>query len=199
MPLHRDIHWIGRQWAVTGHGLQLIDQKLKGFFDVEASRLWEEALVETMRAKEWLNVADFDKALEVARKRFPPGGVAPSPPEETVAPAPPVASSVLPIAPQIVPIAPVAMPPPVAPTAPPSVVTPTIPPIEPRPQVAKPRETKLQKFDPVAPPPTQPVALQLPAIATPEPDAAQPVPPTFHMLFSGYAKFVRPWRVRMKK
>ena len=30
MALHRDIHWIGRQWAVTGHGMQLIDQKLKG-------------------------------------------------------------------------------------------------------------------------------------------------------------------------
>ena len=71
MPLHRDIHWIGRQWAVTGLGMQLIDQKLKGFFDIEVSRLWDEALIETTRAKEWLNVADFDKGLEVARKRFP--------------------------------------------------------------------------------------------------------------------------------
>ena len=34
MALHRDIHWIGRQWAVTGHGMQLIDQKLQGFFDI---------------------------------------------------------------------------------------------------------------------------------------------------------------------
>ena len=39
MPLHRDIHWIGRQWAVTGLGMQLIDQKLKGFFDIEVSQL----------------------------------------------------------------------------------------------------------------------------------------------------------------
>ena len=89
MPLHRDIHWIGRQWAVTGLGMQLIDQKLKGFFDIEASRLWEEALIETTRAKEWLNVADFEKGLEVARNRFPAGGVTPSPPAEKVAPAPP--------------------------------------------------------------------------------------------------------------
>jgi hypothetical protein len=136
MPLHRDIHWIGRQWAVTGHGMQLIDQKLKGFFDIEASRLWEEALVETMRGKEWINVADFDKGLEVARKRFPPGGITPLPAAETVAPAPPVALSAVPVA---------------------------------------------------------------PGMTAPPPEVALPVPPRFHMLFSGYGKFIRPWRVRMKK
>ena len=42
MALHRDIYWVGRQWAVTGHGMQTVDQKLKGEFDIEASRLWEE-------------------------------------------------------------------------------------------------------------------------------------------------------------
>jgi hypothetical protein len=199
MPLHRDIHWIGRQWAVTGLGMQLIDQKLKGFFDVEASRLWEEALIETMRAKEWLNVADFDKGLEVARKRFPPDGVTPSPPAETVTPAPPVASAVPPVAPEIVPIAPVAVAPPVTPTVSSSAATPPVPPIESRPQVAKPEEPKLQNIDPVTPPPAPPVALQPSAIAIPEPDAAQSEPPKFHMLFSGNAKFIRPWRVRMRK
>ena len=71
MALHRDIHWIGRQWAVTGHGMQLIDQKLQGFFDIEAVRLWDESHIEAMRAKEWLNVADFDKGLAVARARYP--------------------------------------------------------------------------------------------------------------------------------
>ena len=71
MPLHRDIHWIGRQWAVTGHGMQLIDQKLQGFFDIEIARLWDESLIESMHAKEWLNAADFDKGLAVARARFP--------------------------------------------------------------------------------------------------------------------------------
>ena len=150
MPLHRDIHWIGRQWAVTGLGMQLIDQKLKGFFDIEASRLWEEALIETTRAKEWLNVADFDKGLEVARNRFPPGGVTPSPPAEKVVPAPPIAPSRPPVAPQVMPIAPAALRP-------------------------------------------------LPAVATPELAAARPAPPEFHIMFSGNAKFVRPWRVRMKK
>jgi len=128
MPLHRDIHWIGRQWAVTGHGMQLIDQKLKGFFDIETSRLWEEALIETMRAKEWLNVADFDKGLEVARKRHK---VEPQP----AAPAPV--------------------------------------------HVAMPAQ---------APPPA-------PAMIEPE----KPAPGKFDMQFLGNAKFIRPWRARMKK
>jgi hypothetical protein len=71
MALHRDIYWIGRQWAVTGFGVQAIDQRLKGAFDIEASRLWEDDLTERMLALAWLNSADFDKALSVARTRFP--------------------------------------------------------------------------------------------------------------------------------
>src|ERR1700738_378944 len=65
MALHRDIFWVGRQWAVTGYGLQAVDQKLKGNFDIEAARLWEEGLLESMRAEPWLNVEDFGKALSV--------------------------------------------------------------------------------------------------------------------------------------
>jgi hypothetical protein len=100
MPLHRDIHWIGRQWAVTGHGMQLIDQKLQGFFDIEVSKLRDDHVIESMHAKEWLNAADFDKALAVARARYqpPPGAVTrppqvapPPPPIEPVAPLPPAA------------------------------------------------------------------------------------------------------------
>src|SRR6266851_1006132 len=89
MALHRDIHWIGRQWAVTGYGMQLIDQKLKGFFDIEAARLWEDGLIEAMHAKEWLNKADFDKGLTIARARYPgsEGNVA-QPLEATVLPTP---------------------------------------------------------------------------------------------------------------
>jgi hypothetical protein len=71
MALHRDIFWVGRQWAVTGYGLQAVDQKLKGNFDIEAARLWEDGLLESMRAEPWLNVEDFGKALSVARTRFP--------------------------------------------------------------------------------------------------------------------------------
>jgi len=71
MALHRDIYWVGRQWAVTGFGVQAIDQRLKGAFDLEISRLWEDDLTERMHAHAWLNAADFDKALAVARTRFP--------------------------------------------------------------------------------------------------------------------------------
>ena len=71
MALHRDIFWIGRQWAVTGHGMQLIDQRLEGAFDIEIIRLWDDDLIESLRAKAWLKAEDFDKALAVARTRHP--------------------------------------------------------------------------------------------------------------------------------
>jgi hypothetical protein len=71
MALDRDIYWVGRQWAVTGLGIQLVDQRLKGVFDIEASRVWEDDISERMRAHAWLKVEDFDKALSAARERFP--------------------------------------------------------------------------------------------------------------------------------
>ena len=71
MALHRDIFWIGRQWAVTGHGMQLIDQRLEGAFDIEVIRLWDDDLIESMRTKAWLKAEDFDKGLAVARTRHP--------------------------------------------------------------------------------------------------------------------------------
>ena len=71
MALHREIFWVGRQWAVTGYGLQACDQKQKGKFDIEASRLWEDGLLERLRGERWLNAADFDRALAIARKQYP--------------------------------------------------------------------------------------------------------------------------------
>ena len=71
MALHRDIYWVGRQWAVTGYGIQACDQKQKGQFDIEASRLWEDGVLESVRALKWLNSEDFDKAISVARKYYP--------------------------------------------------------------------------------------------------------------------------------
>ena len=50
MALHRDIYWVGRQWAVTGYGMQAVDPKLKGQFDIEAIRLWEDGLSEGLNA-----------------------------------------------------------------------------------------------------------------------------------------------------
>ena len=85
MALHRVIYWIGRQWAVTGFGVQAVDQRLKGAFDIEIARLWEDDLPRRMRALAWLNVDDFNKALEVARARHP------EPPRKTL----PLVESVL--------------------------------------------------------------------------------------------------------
>jgi hypothetical protein len=79
MPLHRDIYWVGRQWAVTGLGMQAIDQKLQGKFDIDVSRLWEDDLPESLRAEKWFNPEDFSKGLVLARARYPqpPGQPAP--------------------------------------------------------------------------------------------------------------------------
>ena len=92
MALHRDILWIGKQWAVTGHGMQLIDQRLEGAFDIEVIRLWDDDLIESLRGKAWLKAEDFEKGLAVARTRHPqpPAGSMP-----TVAPPPPVLPSVV--------------------------------------------------------------------------------------------------------
>jgi hypothetical protein len=95
MALHRDIFWVGKQWAVTGYGIQACDQKKKGQFDIEASRLWEDGVLESLRAEPWLDRDDLDKALAAARKHYPePPGKAAAPVEEEsvprMAPSPPV-------------------------------------------------------------------------------------------------------------
>ena len=84
MALHRDIYWIGRQWAVTGYGMQAIDPRLKGQFDIEAIRLWEDGLSDNLNAAGWLNNEDFAKALSVARARYPqPPREKPEPSQES--------------------------------------------------------------------------------------------------------------------
>ena len=96
MALHRDSFWIGRQWAVTGHGMQLIDQRLMGDFDIEVAQLWDEDLIARMHARTWLNAGDFDTGLTVARSRHQRPAPetagetpAPLPPEPIVVPPPP--------------------------------------------------------------------------------------------------------------
>lgn len=85
MTLHRDILWLGRQWAVTGYGIQAVNQKLDGKFDVEASRLGDEGLVEPMLSEPWFDIEDFKEALEVARERLHTSSILfrPSPSNET--------------------------------------------------------------------------------------------------------------------
>lgn len=86
MALHRDIYWVGRQWAVTGYGMQAVDPRLQGQFDIEAIRLWEDGLSESLNAGGWLNREDFAKALAVARARYPqpqPAREVPEPPQDS--------------------------------------------------------------------------------------------------------------------
>ena len=148
MALHRNIHWLGRQWAVTDYGMQVINQKHSGRFDIEIDRLWDEGLDQGLRAQIWFNADDFSKGLVIARARYPePPRKAPPPlPVET----PPWTSSA------------------------------------------------------IAPPPTP---LQLETLKTPKAEPAEapkPVPPSpelqdFHMRIDGQARFVRPWRIRLRQ
>ena len=71
MALHRDIFWIGKQWAVTGFGIQAVDQRLRGVLDIAIGRLWDDDFVQSRRGKPGLNIVDFDKALLLARTRYP--------------------------------------------------------------------------------------------------------------------------------
>ena len=87
MPLHRDIYWIGRQWAVTGDGLQAVNQRLHGGFDIEVPRLWDDGILEALCTQAWFNPEDFIRGLDVARARYPlPPGQTPPAPLKYVAP-----------------------------------------------------------------------------------------------------------------
>jgi hypothetical protein len=204
MPLHRDIHWIGRQWAVTGHGMQLIDQKLQGFFDVEVARLWDDILIESLHAKEWLNRADFDKGLALARARYPqPPGAKTSPRQATSVPPLAKPAPVEPPraelkAPAISTCAPVEPPTTVAPppqAAPPALPSPSPPAVErdaPE-RVVFVKPGVVESLRAVAEPPA-------PAIVTNASSVESSPPPTlFQMRYEGRARFVRPWRVVVRK
>jgi hypothetical protein len=67
--LHQDIYCLGKQWAVTGFGIQAINARLAKKFDIEASRIWEEALATPMQSERWFDPYDFEEALKLARRR----------------------------------------------------------------------------------------------------------------------------------
>lgn len=71
MALHRDIYWVGRQWAVTGAGIQAVDQKRRSAFDIEVDRIWDDGLAGHLRTHTWFNGEDFERAVAIARTRFP--------------------------------------------------------------------------------------------------------------------------------
>jgi hypothetical protein len=67
----KPIFWTGRQWAVTGHGIEARD----GTYTIAKNRVWEESdgygWVDHMSEKEWVDMADFKEALEIARQHWP--------------------------------------------------------------------------------------------------------------------------------
>lgn len=67
--LHRDVFWLGKQWAVTGYGIQAVSQKYKMKFDIDVSQIWNEDLDALMRDEPWFDAADFAEAVSIARKR----------------------------------------------------------------------------------------------------------------------------------
>lgn len=69
MVLHRDIYWLGKQWAVTGYGVQAVSDRHEMRFDIAAARIWDENLDADMRQLPWFDAEDFAKAVDVARKR----------------------------------------------------------------------------------------------------------------------------------
>jgi hypothetical protein len=97
MALHRDIFWVGRQWAVTGSGIQAVDQRRRSEFDIDIARLWDDGLCERMREQPWFIVEDFEKALAMARARYPapPGKASPKAAPEISSRTPPLEAQVL--------------------------------------------------------------------------------------------------------
>jgi hypothetical protein len=80
MALHRDIFWIGRHWAVTGFGMQAINQKHGGQFDIAVERLWDDDLPDGLRDQKWFNPDDFAKGLAIAQARHRKPPPRPEPP-----------------------------------------------------------------------------------------------------------------------
>ena len=191
MPLHRDIFWVGRQWAVTGHGMQAVDQKQKSKFDIEISRLWDDDLLHGLSAERWFNLDDFSQGLAIARTRYPapPHRVKPAPvepvkpeaareakgdvkaktPLRAAAPGPANAGSVS--------------------QTPARQTTPT---------PLRKSVSPLKEAVPLQPSPSQPRSL--PVKPVPEVEPAKAVVAKFAMcLEGGSAKFTPMWRIRIKR
>ena len=168
MALHRDIYWVGRQWAVTGSGVQACDQKQKSQFDIDLTRLWDDDVVDRLRTNKWLIVEDLEKALAIARQRFPePSGKPARTESETIAAAAPVA----PIQPLVKTVR----------------------------QAARLEPSKPAKLNAIVRPPAAPAARQTPVETKPDHVPPTPAAPVFQLPFSAKARFLRPWRVRMKE
>lgn len=68
--LHKDIFWLGRQWAVTGYGIQAVNRKLEMKFDIPIIRIWDEELANSMRDESRVDSEDFNDAVKITGNRF---------------------------------------------------------------------------------------------------------------------------------
>jgi hypothetical protein len=217
MALHRDIYWVGRQWAVTGFGVQAVDQRLKGAFDIEVAHLWDDDLPQRMRALAWLKADDFDKALDIARARhpepprkslplvesilemIPPGGRG----EVLKPPASSIEASLLASEPKNLPLAHNEAGAPASDAPKPSVA-----PITAGAPASRPSTRTVMGSKPAPPPATPPPSKPKPLVAAPieasvrasKPAAIEPPPAKFQPLAlrieHASAKFLPRWRVR---
>jgi outer membrane biosynthesis protein TonB len=194
MVLHRDIFWVGKQWAVTGYGMQAVDQKQKSKFDIEASRLWEDDLTENLSDQRWFNADDFSAGLSVARARYP------EPPGKAASRKKAAAKASAPATP---------------PKSAPKAESKPEPKAEPTKADAKPKTAKSQPAaEPAKPAPKiEPAKSQVAPAAPSKPplkaDPAKPMskaernkraPAQFNMQIGRWpAKFTQMWRVRIKR
>jgi hypothetical protein len=198
MPLHRDIFWVGRQWAVTGHGMQAVDQKQKSKFDIEISRLWDDDLLDGLSAERWFNLDDFSQGLALARTRYP------EPPHRAKAkPAP----KVEPVKPEAGREAKGDIKGDIKAKTPPRAVAPgpvdvgrvlQTPAGQTTPAPLRKSVSPLKESVPVQPPPSQARSSLVKPV--PEVEPATPVVAKFAMrLDGGSAKFTPMWRIRIKR
>ena len=81
MALHRDIYWVGRQWAVTGYGMQAVDPEAEGPIRHRDRPAVGGRPSGKPASRGWLNGEDFAKALAAARARYPRAARMTAPPE----------------------------------------------------------------------------------------------------------------------
>ncbi len=187
MPLHNDIFWVGRQWAVTGHGMQAVDQKQKSKFDIEISRLWDDDLLDGLSAERWFNPEDFNEGLAIAQARYP------APPHRTK-PAP----KVEPVKPEAGRADKLKTPSRAAEPGPANAGRNLPPPRQPKPEPPRPTVSLLKESASVQP--SKPQSRSHALRPVPEVERANPIVAQFAMrLESSSAKFTPMWRIRIRR
>ncbi|WP_419951658.1 hypothetical protein [Methylobacterium sp.] len=76
--LTEPVHWQGRQWAVTGFGIESLD----GMYHVQASEIWDEngrppGWLESLYRRYGTDRDDLRTALKVARSLWSPPSATP--------------------------------------------------------------------------------------------------------------------------